>query len=93
MVRPTRNNSPNPDTFMPVIETLPAESTATLLSRTKPEEAEVMDGVIGFLLGIFVGSSFGVFTMALLIAAKWEDRQLAENGRWENGENDTGRND
>ena len=52
-----------------------------------------MDGVIGFLLGIFVGSSFGVFTMALLIAAKWEDRQLAENGRWENGENDTGRND
>ena len=38
-----------------------------------------MDGVIGFLLGIFVGSSFGVFTMALLIAAKWEDRQLAGN--------------
>ena len=52
-----------------------------------------MDGMIGFLLGIFVGSSFGVFTMALLIAAKWEDRQLAGNGRWEDGENDAGRDD
>ena len=78
---------------MPVIETLPVGYTATLLSRTKPEEAEVMDGVIGFLLGIFVGNSFGVFTMALLIAAKWEDRQLAGNGRWEDGENDAGRDD
>ena len=78
---------------MPVIETLPVGYTATLLSRTKPKEAEVMDGMIGFLLGIFVGSSFGVFTMALLIAAKWEDRQLAGNGRWEDGENDAGRDD
>ena len=78
---------------MPVIETLPVGYTATLLSRTKPEEAEVMDGMIGFLLGIFVGSSFGVFTMALLIAAKWEDWQLAGNGRWEDGENDAGRDD
>ena len=78
---------------MPVIETLPVGNAATLLSRTKPEEAEVMDGMIGFLLGIFVGSSFGVFTMALLIAAKWEDRQLAGNGRWEDGENDAGRDD
>ena len=51
LVRPTRNNSPNPDSFMPVIETLSPGSTATLLSRTKPEEADVMDGVIGFCLG------------------------------------------
>ena len=52
-----------------------------------------MNVVISFILGIFVGGTFGIFTMALVTAAKWEDRQLAGNGRWEDGENDTGRND
>ena len=52
-----------------------------------------MDGAIGFFLGIFVGGAFGVFTMALITAAKWQDELYAGNGRWEDGNNDPGRDD
>ena len=52
-----------------------------------------MDGAVGFFLGIFVGGAFGVFTMALAAAAKWQEEQYTGNGRWDDGENDTGRND
>lgn len=31
------------------------------------------DGLIGFLVGIFFGGTMGVFTMALAVAARWND--------------------
>ena len=35
-----------------------------------------MDGVIGFVLGLFFGGSAGIFAMALAIAAKTGDEAL-----------------
>ena len=52
-----------------------------------------MDTAIAFILGLLCGGSFGVFAMALLTAAKWQDEQFIGNGRWENEHNDPGRND
>ena len=52
-----------------------------------------MDAAIAFILGLLCGGAFGVFTMALLTAAKWQDEQFIGNGRWENEHNDPGRKD
>ena len=35
-----------------------------------------MDAAIAFTLGLLSGSAFGVFTMALLTAARWQDEQF-----------------
>ena len=52
-----------------------------------------MDAAIAFIFGLLFGGFFGVFTTALLTAAKWQDEQFIGNGRWENEHNDPGRND
>jgi hypothetical protein len=52
-----------------------------------------MDAAIAFILGLLYWGSFGVFAIALLTAAKWQDEQFIGNGRWENEHNDPGRND
>ena len=52
-----------------------------------------MDAAIAFILGLLFGGAFGVFTMALLTAAKWQDEQFRGNGRWEDEYNDPGRKD
>ena len=52
-----------------------------------------MDAAIAVILGLLFGGAFGVFTMALLTAAKWQDEQFRGNGRWEDEYNDPGRND
>ena len=38
-----------------------------------------MDTAIAFILGLLCGGAFGVFTMALLTAAKWQDEQFIGN--------------
>ena len=52
-----------------------------------------MDGMIGFLLGAFMGSVFGVFIMALAVVAKDSDGWTMETGGWKHEENDKSRND
>jgi high-affinity Fe2+/Pb2+ permease len=41
-----------------------------------------MDTLIGFLIGIFIGSLLGVFLMCLVIAVGGEDEEL----EWDSGQ-------
>ena len=53
-----------------------------------------MDVAIAFLVGIFIGSAAGVFTFALLAAAKMEDDMIERKDRgYSDGKDDRRRND
>ena len=50
-----------------------------------------MNVAIAFLVGIFIGSAAGIFTFALLAAAKMEDDMIEQWDRgYSNGRDDKG---
>ena len=53
-----------------------------------------MDVAIAFFVGIFIGSAAGIFTFALLAAAKMEDDMIEHWDRgYSDGKDDRRRND
>lgn len=47
-----------------------------LQSRTRTSTGDEMEELIIFILGIFIGASFGVFLMALAIASRDDDEDM-----------------
>lgn len=45
------------------------------------KEKEMVETLITFAAGVFIGSSLGVFLMALAVAAKREDEELEWNSK------------